>query len=70
MQQQPAPEGVSALYELDLGLHTLIVMSNQTIDLLAHEEASYVADNLMTLDHEEAYKLLTSLQTLFRQEGW
>jgi hypothetical protein len=70
MQQHFLPEEASVLRELDLGQHTLFIMSNQTIDLLANDEEAYHADNVMTLDHEETYKLLTSLQTLFQQEGW
>jgi hypothetical protein len=70
MQQQPSSGEVSILHETDLGRHTLFIMSNQSIDLHAHEETPYIADNVMNLDHEETYRLLVSLQTLFQQEGW
>jgi UDP-N-acetyl-D-mannosaminuronic acid transferase (WecB/TagA/CpsF family) len=69
MQQQFPSEGAFVLRELDLGQHTLFVMSNKSIDLLANEKAPF-PDNVMTLNHEEAYRFLVSLQTLFQQEGW
>jgi hypothetical protein len=70
MAQQPVPENVSILHELDLGQHTLFIRSDGSIDLLANDEETYLADNIMTLDYEETYRLLTSLQTQFQQDRW
>jgi hypothetical protein len=38
MAQQPVPENVSILHELDLGQHTLFIRSDGSIDLLANDE--------------------------------
>ncbi len=48
-------EPVSILHELDLGQHSLFIMSDGSIDLLAHEEQapSLLADNGLSLDSEE-----------------
>jgi hypothetical protein len=59
---------VTVLHEIDLGAHHLFIMSDQSIDLLADEDAPYVADNLLSLDASETYRLLISLQEVFRQE--
>jgi hypothetical protein len=60
------PETISILHELDLGQHTLFIMSNGGIDLLAHDEqTSCLADNRLSLDGHEAYRLFISLQELF-----
>jgi hypothetical protein len=52
MRQQSLPDDVSVLRELDLGQHTLFIMSDKSIDLLVNEGAPY-PDNLIALDHEE-----------------
>ena len=59
---------VTVLHEIDLGAHHLFIMSDQSIDLLADEEAPYVADNMLSLDASETYRLLISLQEVFKQE--
>ncbi len=59
---------VTVLEEIDLGAHHLFIMSDQSIDLLADEDAPYVADNLLSLDADETYRLLISLQEVFKQE--
>ena len=59
---------VTVLHEIDLGAHHLFIMSDQSIDLLADENAPYVADNVLSLDTEETYRLLISLQEVFKQE--
>ena len=57
---------VTVLHEIDLGAHHLFIMSDQSIDLLADEDAPYVADNMLSLDASETYRLLISLQELFK----
>ncbi len=64
--RQASSEEVSALRELDLGRHTLLVMSDKSISLLANDEEMYHADNVTALDCEETYRLLAELQTLFQ----
>ena len=59
---------VTVLHEIDLGAHHLFIMSDQSIDLMADEDAPYVADNMLSLDAEETYRLLISLQEVFKQE--
>lgn len=58
---------VTVLQDIDLGAHHLFVMSDQSIDLMADEQAPYVADNMLSLDACETYRLLISLQEVFKQ---
>src|SRR5437763_4119643 len=70
MMQPPGQESVSIVHELDLGLHTLFLMSDGSIDLLANDEQTpYLADNGISLDCNETYRLFISLQEQFKQEG-
>ncbi len=55
------------LHEIDLGAHHLFIMSDRSIDLMADEQAPYVADNMLSLDADETYRLLISLQEAFKQ---
>jgi hypothetical protein len=67
MEQESSPQSVSILHELDLGQHTLFIMSDGSIDLLANDErTSYLADNGLRLDSDETYRLFTSLQEQFK----
>jgi hypothetical protein len=69
MEQQCSYEAVSILYELDLGKHTLFMMSDGSIDLLANNhQTPYLADNGLSLDSDETYRLLISLKEQFKQE--
>ncbi len=58
---------VTVLREIDLGVHHLFIMSDQSIDLLADEQMPYVADNLLSLDAYETYRLMICLQEVFKQ---
>jgi hypothetical protein len=58
---------VTVLQEIDLGAHHLFIISDQSIDLMADEQAPYVADNMLSLDACETYRLLISLQEVFKQ---
>lgn len=61
-------ESVSILHELDLGQHTLFLMSDGSMDLLANDEHTpYLADNKLCLDSMEVYRLFISLQEQFQQ---
>lgn len=69
MEQPLAQETVSILHELDLGQHTLFIMCDGSIDLLANDEQTpFLADNGMRLDSEETYRLFISLHEQFRTE--
>ena len=57
----------SILHELDLGQHTLFIMSDGSIDLLANDEQTpYLADNGISLDCDETYRLFISLREQFK----
>ena len=54
MTQPSGQESVSILHELDLGLHTLFLLSEGSIDLLANDEQTpYLAENGLHLDTDE-----------------
>lgn len=57
----------TVLREVDLGAHHLFIMSDLSIDLMAGEDAPYLADNMFSLDADETYRLLISLQEVFKQ---
>ena len=59
----------SILHELDLGQHTLFIMSDGSIDLLATgEHTPSLAQNALRLDSDETYRLLVSLQAQFQPQ--
>ena len=67
MEQRCQHESVSILHELDLGRHTLFIMSDGSIDLLANDELTpYLADNGISLDSDETYRLFISLREQFK----
>lgn len=69
MRQYLSPKSVSILHELDLGLHTLFLMSDGSIDLLANDEQTpSLADSGLHLDSDETYRLLISLQEQFKHK--
>ena len=68
-EQQPALENVAILQELDLGWHTLLLMSDGSIDLLVNDEQTrYLAENVLHLDSDETYRLFISLHEQFKQQ--
>ncbi len=70
MQHHVSCEHVSTLHELDLGQHTLFIMSDGSIDVLANDEQTpYLADNGICLDGDETYRLFISLHEQFQQKG-
>jgi hypothetical protein len=69
MMQLPVDESVSILHELDLGLHTLFLMSDGSIDLLANDEQTpYLAENGLHLDSDETYRLFISLHEQLKHQ--
>ena len=70
MEQGFSNESVVILHELDLGQHTLFIMSDGSIDLLVIDERTpYLADNGISLDSDKTYRLFVSLQERFKQKG-
>jgi len=68
MEQQCSYKTPSILHELDLGQHTLFIMNDGSIDLLANDEQTpYLADNGLSLDNDETYRLFISLHEHFKQ---
>jgi hypothetical protein len=67
MDRADYQESVSILHELDLGLHTLLLMSDGSIDLFANEEQTPdLAANGLHLDSDETYRLFISLHEQFK----
>jgi hypothetical protein len=68
-RQHLSPESVSILYELDLGLHTLVLLSDGSIDLLTNDEQTPSrAQTGLHLDSEETYRLFISLHEQFKYQ--
>jgi hypothetical protein len=69
LSQPSALENLAILHELDLGCHTLFLMSDGSIDLLANDEQTpYVAENMLHLDSDETYRLYISLHEQFKEQ--
>ena len=69
MTQQSLQASIAILQELDLGWHTLFLMSDGSIDLLANDEQTpYLAENALHLDSDETYRLFISLHEQFKQQ--
>ena len=70
MEQQFLRESMFVLHELNLGQHTLFIMSDGSSDLLTNnEQVPYLANNALRLDSDETYRLFVSLQEQFKQKG-
>src|SRR5260370_37492569 len=62
MDREDYQESISILYELDLGRHTLLLLSDGSIDLLANQEQTPdLAETGLHLDSDETYRLFISL---------
>ena len=59
--------GVTVIREINLGQHVLLLMSDQSIDLMRDESIPCVAENVLSLDNCEAYHLMISLQEMFKE---
>ena len=69
MRQQAVQESIAILHELDLGWHTLFLLSDGSMDLLANDEQTpYLAENALHLDSDETYRLFVSLHEQFKQQ--
>ena len=70
VRQQLDEESAAILQELDLGWHTLFLMSDGSMDLLANDEQTpYLAENALHLDSDETYRLFVSLHEQFKQQN-
>lgn len=69
-RQQPALESLFILQELDLGWHTLLLLSDGGIDLLANDsETPSLAESGLHLDSDETYRLFITLHEQFKQQN-
>ena len=69
MMKQFLQETISTLHELDLGQHTLFILSDNSINLVASDEhTSCLTDGMMHLDSEETYRLFISLHEQFQPQ--
>lgn len=70
MEQIFLQESASILHELDLGQHTLFLMRDSSMDLLANDKHTpLLADNVLSLDNDETYRLYISLHEHFKHHG-
>ena len=70
MRQHPIQETIAILHELDLGCHTLFLLSDGSMDLLANDEQTpYLAENALHLDSDETYRLFISLHEQYKQKN-
>jgi len=73
MEQVFSCETVSILHELDLGQHTLFMMSYGSMDLLTNDgQTLSLVENGLHLESDETYRLFVCLQEQFprsREEG-
>jgi hypothetical protein len=58
---------LSLLREIDLGHHTLLLMSDQSIEVMSNETAPCDVIAVFNLDRCEAYHLMISLQEVFKE---
>jgi hypothetical protein len=58
---------VTVIQEINLGAHYLVIMSDQSIEVLADEQTPSGGEHVLSLDSGEAYRLLISLQEAFMQ---
>ena len=69
MRQQPELESVAVLQELDLGCHTLFLLSDGSIDLVVNDEQTPALVQLgLRLDSDETYRLFISLHEQYKQQ--
>ncbi|HJT57398.1 MAG TPA: hypothetical protein VJ761_12940 [Ktedonobacteraceae bacterium] len=63
-------ETVAILHELDLGQHILLILSDSSIDLLAHTgQTPSLVDHGLRLDSDETYRLFISLREQFQRKS-
>jgi hypothetical protein len=69
-EQAVSYEGASILHELDLGQHILCLLSDGSIDLLAHDgQTLSLIENGIRLDGDETYRLFIALHEQLKQKG-
>ena len=68
-EQQVALESLAVLQELDLGCHTLVLLSDGSLELIANQEQAPDRTHAsLQLDREETYRLFLSLHEQFQQQ--
>lgn len=70
-KEEPLPPSTTfLLHELDLGQHTLLLLSDGSMEVLVtNEQMSALSSNGIQLDREETYRLFISFHEQFRQQG-
>jgi hypothetical protein len=58
-----------ALQKINLGQHRLVLLSDQSIELMCDEPASSEVEQVFNLDSYEAYRLMICLQEMFKEAG-
>ena len=69
MRQHLSEESLAILQELDLGCHTLVLLSDGSMELIANQEqAPDLTHAGLQLDRDETYRLFISLLEQFKQQ--
>lgn len=69
MSTMPQQTEVRVLSTINLGQHHLILMSDQSLDLISHGHSPHIAEMVLRLDRCEAYRLLLLLHELFKERS-
>ena len=68
-RQQPVEESLAILQGLDLGCHTLLLLSDGSMELIANQVSSPdLTHTGLQLDRYETYRLFISLHEQFKQQ--
>ena len=72
MRQHLSEESLAILQELDLGCHTLVLLSDGSMELIANQEQAPDLTHVgLQLDRDETYRLFISLYEQFKlQQGY
>lgn len=69
MRQRSDLESLAILQELDLGWHTLLLLSDGSLELIANQEqAPDLTHAGLQLDRDETYRLFLSLHEQFKEQ--
>ncbi|HEY7413682.1 MAG TPA: hypothetical protein VH593_00700 [Ktedonobacteraceae bacterium] len=53
--------------KINLGQHHLVLLSDQSIELMRDEQATSQTEYVFNLDNYEAYRLMICLQEMFKE---
>ncbi len=63
----PERTPATALQKINLGQHRLVLLSDQSIELMCDEHVSSDVEQVFNLDSYEAYRLMICLQEMFKE---